>query len=274
MCDPKPRHFDPLRNKLPQNWTNSNATKYYNRCWWNKCKCEIRLNECDPCVSGDKWDPCGTCPSKFTRGCNPCDPIHSKDQKYYYTYNRQNCGCSEADASVKDCSCKSDECDNTCGQEYNNCDNYCDDDIVVRFVANNSVVACNDLVELRVPINGSKERYLKKFSDEFRYNNRFQCAIPATYNNCPGNVIDNRREEEFTESDQRALVQRNIRNKFLAERVATRRRHKHSVPSNIASNGTYYYLGGTGNNQGSNQTGLYGPHITGKSYFDQCLTCP
>jgi hypothetical protein len=260
MSGRKPRHFDPLRNKLPQNWTNSNATKYYNRCWWNKCKCEIRLNA--DCGSGDKWDPCGECQSKWTKGCSPCDPIHGKDQSYYYTYNRKNCGCSEADPSVKDCSCE------------NNCGGGCDDDVVIRYVANNSVVACNDLVELRIPVNGSKDRYLAKFSDEFVYNNRFQCAIPAEYNNCPGNVIDNRREEEFTESDQRALVQRNIRNRFLAERVATRRRHRHSVPSNVASNGTYYYLGGTGNRQGSNQTGLYGPHITGKPYFEQCQNCP
>ena len=110
-------------------------------------------------------------------------------------------------------------------------------------------------------------------SKEFLENNRFQCAIPATYNNCVGNLIDNRKEEEFTESDQRALVSRNIRNIILAERFSSRDRHKHSIPSSAARSGAYYYLGGVGNRQGSNQTGLYGPHITGKPYFAQCINC-
>ena len=107
MNNGKPRHFDPLRNKLPQNWTNENATKYYNRCWWKKCKCELRLNSYNNCTTGDKWDPCGECESKWTQGCNPCSNFHKKDKKFYYTYNRKNCGCSEADPAFKDdCGCE------------------------------------------------------------------------------------------------------------------------------------------------------------------------
>ena len=86
MNNGKPRHFDPLKNKLPENWTNSNATKYYNRCWWNKCKCELNLNS--DCATADKWDACGNCDNKFTRGCSPCDPLHGQDQKFFYSYTR------------------------------------------------------------------------------------------------------------------------------------------------------------------------------------------
>lgn len=258
MNNRKPRHFDPLRNRLPQNWTNENATKYYNRCWWKKCKCELRINTNDPCCAGDKWDPCGGCDSKWTQGCNPCSDFHRKDKKFHHTYNHKDCGCSEAGPNNPDCKCS------------NNYTDECDDDVVVRFVANNAEISCSNLVELKFPVGGSKERYLAQFSEEFVRNNRFQCAIPAVFNDCPGNVIDNRREEEFTESDERALVSRYIRNKFLAERVSTRKKHKHSIPSNVASNGTYYYLGGPGNRSGSTQTGLYGPHVTGKSYFADC----
>jgi hypothetical protein len=285
MNNNKPRHFDPLKNKLPENWTNSNATKYYNRCWWKKSKCELQQNSYNGCATGDKWDPCGQCKSKVSQGCNPCSDFHKEDHKYFYTYNRNNCSCSKSKENLcnkcKQCKCKckcnghgghgSDCCCNKCttyNKEYGN--QCCDDDVVIRYVANNSVVSCSNLVELKIPVNGSKARYLAQFSDEFIDNNRFQCVIPAVYNNCVGNVIDNRREEEFTESDQRALVNRNIKNKILAERVTTRIRHKHSIPSNIAQNGTYYYLGGTGNRQGSNQTGLYGPNVTGKPYFAQC----
>jgi hypothetical protein len=266
MNNGKPRHFDPLKNKLPRNWTNSNATKYYNRCWWKKCKCEIRLNTTDNRTTGDKWDPCGKCESKWTQGCNPCSDYHKTDNKYLHTYNRQNCGCSESDPSTQDCACKNNYGD-SCGEK---CDTGCDEDVVIRYVANNAVVSCNNLVELKIPENGSKARYLAKFSDEFIDNNRFQCVVPAVYNNCPANVIDNRREEEFTESDQRSLVSRNIRNKFLAERVTTKRKHAHSIPSNIAQNGSYYYVGGTGNRSGAVQTGLYGAQVTGKPYFAQC----
>lgn len=257
------RHFDPLKNKLPPNWTNSDATKYYNRCSWNKCKCDIRINTQNPCFTGDKWDACGKCDSKWTRGCNPCSDFHKRDNKYYHTYNRKNCGCSEADSTDPNCSCAREQH----GVSACPCD---DEDIVVRYVANNSVVSCNNLVEFKYPPDGSKARYVAKFSEEFIDNNRFHCAIPAVYNHCPGNLIDNRREEEFTESDQRALVSRNIRNKFLAERVTTRIRYANSIPMSTAQNGTYYYIGGSGNRSGSNQTGLYGPNITGKPYFDQC----
>ena len=274
MNNNRTRHFDPLRNKLPPNWTNKSATDYSNRCWWKKCKCELRINPCDDCTTGDKWDPCGTCESKWTKGCNPCSDFHKADKKYFYTYNRKNCGCSEKDPNDKDCSCKSYKSygsysyDKSDYKPHEDCG--CDEDVVIRFVANNAAVACDDLVELRFPPGGTKERYAAQFSEEFINNNRFQCVIPAVYNNCPNNVIDNRREEEFTVSDQKALVSRNIRNRILAERVTTRRRHKHSIPMSTAQNGTYYYIGGSGNRQGSNMTGLYGPHITGKPYFDLC----
>ena len=241
MNNNKPRHFDPLRNKLPENWTNSNATKYYNRCWWKKCKCELQLNSYNGCATGDKWDPCGDCKNKWNQGCNPCSDFHKQDKKFFYTYNRKNCGCSESnEGNCNKCKNKKDKghgkdcCCSKCSaynKEYG--EQCCDEDVVIRYVANNAVVSCSNLVELKVPVNGSKARYLNQFSDEFIDNNRFQCVIPAVYNNCVGNVIDNRREEEFTESDQRALVSRNIRNKFLAERVTTRIRHKHSIPSKI-----------------------------------------
>lgn len=256
----KPRHFDPLRNVLPPNWTNENSTKYYNRCWWKKCKCELKLNT-DCYSKADKWDPCGDSESKWSKGCSPCSSHHKLDTKYHHTYKHENCGCSE----TVDCDCKS-KTDYSKYAKYTDCN--CDEDVVIRYVANNAEISCSHLVELKFPVDGTKAKYLSQFSDEFIENNRFQCAIPAVYNNCPGNVIDNRKEEEFTESDQKALVSRSIRNKILAERVTTRRRHKHCIPSNVAFNSTYYYLGDQ--NRGSTQTGLYGPNITGKPYFDQC----
>lgn len=288
MNNGNPRHFDPLRNRLPENWTNSDATKYSSRCTWKKCKCQLTINTPNDCNTvADKWDPCGSCESKWVQGCNPCSNYHKSNQKYAYTYNRKNCGCSEENqAPGTDCGCdqkynkhcgKSDylsDCESVCSKSYNPCnpcdDNSCPEEVIIKYVSSNVPIACDNVVELKIPPGGSKAQYLAKFSSEFIYNNRFQCALPSVYNNCPSNVIDNRREEEFTESDQKALVLRNIKNIVLAESFVTRIRHKHSIPSPALLNGTYYYLGGPENRNGSNQTGLYGGQITGKPYFNQC----
>lgn len=281
MSNSNIRHFDPLRNRLPENWTNSDATKYSNRCTWAKCKCQITIGETNGCSSvADKWDPCGCTESKWVKGCNPCSDFHKKNQNYVYTYNRKNCGCSEENDSPlsKKCGCNddddsSDDC-GSCSNKYAKNNKYdcrpCPEEVIIKYVSSNVPVACNNLVELKIPTGGSKAQYIAQFSSEFIYNNRFQCALPAVYDNCPSNVIDNRREEEFTESDQRALVLRNIKNIVTAEQFTTRIRHKHSIPSPATMNGTYYYLGGPENRNGSNQTGLYGPQITGNPYLAQC----
>jgi hypothetical protein len=232
-----------------------------------------------PTTTKDPCPPCPCppkpCPPKPCHPCHPCppkpchpDPCKPCDCSYCYKTKQSDCNQKYYKYGAYNNNCHG---NNSYGGAYGDCDD--DTETIIQYVANNAVLACNDVVELKVPPGGSKEMYLAQFSEEFIYNNRFQCVEPAVYNECPGNLIDNRREEEYTEFDQRYLVSNSIRNSELARMVSTKRRHKHSIPMSVAGNGTYFYLGGTGNRQGSNQTGLYGPHITGKPYFDQCNNC-
>lgn len=227
------KHFDTLKNKLPENWTNENATRYYNRAFWERAKCEYGTDNSSK-RTADKWYPTATESSKWTRGCDKSSDYYKKSRNYYYTYNNE---CTTADC--QDECCNPQTCADKCGACFGGCDkkpdkcdkkfkvynskncNGCDCNdvaIIYRFV--NEGTDCDNLVELRVPVGGSKEQYLAKyFSSEFIDKHRFLCAEAPVYNTMPNNVIDNQRQYEFTESDQAALTKRGIKNALYAKQL-------------------------------------------------------
>jgi len=131
---------------------------------------------------------------------------------------------------------------------------------------------CDNVVEFKIPIGGSKEMYLaKNFSPQFVYANRFQCAtVPAYYHGHPNNAIDNRREEEFTISDQAALTKRGINNALIAHRLIEEGnlihdKHSFQIPMSANDKAAYYYFGDC-YNCGSTNTGLMAQEMT-QGYF-------
>src|SRR5579872_6955982 len=84
------KHFDSLKNKLPDNWTNAKATDYYNRAFWERCKCEYGPQ--NPSKDGaDKWFATANEPSKWTTGCNKNSDVYDRPFNYYYSYNPDDC---------------------------------------------------------------------------------------------------------------------------------------------------------------------------------------
>ncbi len=232
------KHFDCLKNKLPENWLNSNATKHYNNAYWKKCDCEKSYGaQTHAKEIADKWDP---------------------NTQFIDKWSKPHLGlcCENKKCEKKDC----EKCKSSCQ--------------VLTFGPCFPDFECPDVVDFKYPMDGTKALYLSKFSPEFRYANRYQCAIPAQYNCCVTNVIDNLREEEFTVSDQASLVQRGIKNQLLA-RTLPRYKMCHSVPASWAGNGTYYYLGTANSGLGSTfNTGLVGQQVTGDPrYFGNCYSC-
>lgn len=286
----KIKHFDPLKNKIPRNWTGS-RTMHCNKCNW-KPKCKIRIDTSSTGQFAKKWEckdncaqscytSCNTsCNTSYNTSCNTqCPPTSHCNDKYV----EKNCACNHCDPCKK-CYCEQIKpcpkpilpclaklvtdkspvynCNSTCNTNTYN--QYAHDDcpeIVIKYINNSNSKLCDNIVELNVPRGGSKEKYLAQFSQEFRDNNDFMCAEEITYNNCPNNIIDNRREEEFTILDERALVKMNIKNRILAEKYAKNNTHKHS----LAPSGTQSYKYGN-----QSKTGLVGTAITGNPYFDLC----
>jgi len=85
------------------------------------------------------------------------------------------------------------------------------------------------------------------------------------------NLIDNRRQYEFTPSDQAALTKRGINNALRAQQLVESGELIHDkqsfqVPMNVIGRSSYYYLG-NGVDYSSTQTGLMKEDIT-KSYFN------
>jgi len=353
-------HFDCTKNKLPSNWTNGNATAYYNRAFWKRCKCEYGTD--NPCKkTADKWNTVATEPSRWTKGCSPCSSYYDKPSSYFYTYNVDKCGetsrCKCIDKDKCNCdykhhghddhghghddhghghddhgydnhrrgdehihrcddhchkSCERNHCRSRCGNrcdghrcdehchrscEPNNCRSHCgsqchlekkcderlkayiyDDnccggckDVEIVYKMINNTLDCHNIVELRLPPGGSKEVYMaKNFSPEFVYANRFQCATVPTYYHMPNNVIDNRKQEDFTPSDQSALTKRGIHNALTAQRLVEEgklidNRFAFQIPMNVIGRSCYYYLG-DGITNGSLRTGLAKEDIV-KGYF-------
>ena len=231
------RHFDTTKNKLPDNWTNNNATRYYNREFWKKCKGELgvlsRAKE-----SADKWQPTINEPNKWS--CEgKCGGSHGHGSHGHGSHDHGSHGCG----------CKGNA----------RCDRCRDVVVVYRTVSPN--VDCDNIVELRLPEGGSKAKYLAgNFSPEFVHDSRYQCATVPAYDLYRGNQIDNRREFEFTLSSQSALTKRGVANAVLAQRMIDQGQlqadtYGFSVPMNAINKSPYYYLG-DGNNYGGELTGL------------------
>lgn len=314
------RHFDCLKNKLPDNWVNHNATGYYNRAFWKRCKCEYGTK--NPCKETcDKWNTVATEESKWNKGCTPCSNYYSKPASYYYTYNPDDCGncggcnkckkshdcgncgnCNKCKPKPCDCDKCRPKCESKCDDDYDYCkcvkkwnvfsgncnkcgkkckredcqDNRihplksyvyksgCNDcqDVAIVYRMINSEQDCDNIVELKIPVGGSKEVYLaKNFSPEFIEANRFQCATVPVYNGLDNNVIDNMREVEFTESDQSALTKRGINNYLFAKELMEdgrliHERHGFNIPMNVCGRTSYYYFGDCAT-AGSTLTGLH-----------------
>lgn len=303
-------HFDCTKNTLPPNWTNNNATAYYNRAFWKRCKCEYGTH--NPCKeTADRFNPVPTEPSKWTKGCSPCSGYYNRPANYFYSYNPEDCGdcarfsgrwpcngkgnCEEKEEKCCDCEKKrwgvfnNSSC-NRCNKhrEREDCDvrdKKCDEglkayvrggcgdcnDVAVVYRMPNEERDCDNIVELRIPIGGSKEMYLaKNFSPEFIYANRFQCATLPAVNEMYNNIIDNRREEEFTPSDQAALTKRGINNALFAQQLIDEgklihNRHAFNIPMNVIGRSSYYYLS-DGITVASTNTGL-APQDIIKGYF-------
>ena len=307
------RHFDCLKNKLPDNWTNSNATGYYNRAFWKRCKCEYGTK--NPCKeTADKWNTVPTEPDKWTKGCSPCSSYYNRPPSFYYTYNPDDCGdcgnchkCKKGCDDRKDCqdNCNND-CDDVCkcdGKRWNVFSNICNrchkrypredcqskaschplksyvyksgcndcQDVAIVYRMINNGTDCDNIVELKIPVGGSKEVYLARhFSPEFIEANKYQCATIPTYNGMQNNHIDNMREEEFTVSDQTALVKRGIKNALFAKQLIDEgklihEKHNFSIPMNVSGRTSYYYFGDNFTS-GSTSTGL-APQDAVKAYF-------
>lgn len=253
MSAPTNQHFDCLKNTLPPNFTNNMATAYYNRAFWKRCPCEYGPS--NPCKElADKWNPVTTETSRWTKGCSPCSSYYNGPSRYNYTYNPNDCGdrsgrwypvchppqyhdycgcgnnacnkcfpCSKCQTHCQPgCPChKFQPCEKIPMQSYI-VNNRCSDctDVAIMYRMTNEQYDCDNIVELRIPVGGSKEKYLaSRFSPEFMYANRFQCAVAPTYNHMPNNVIDNRRQEEFTPSTQEFLTKRGINNYLKAEKL-------------------------------------------------------
>lgn len=307
-------HFDCTKNTLPPNWTNSNATAYYNRAFWKRCKCEYGTH--NPCKeTADKFNPVATEPNKWTKGCSPCSSQYNRPANYFYSYNPEDCGdCNRfsgrwphngkgncVEEKDNDCCCEKSKKWNVfnnepCGKCHKNKDREdCDDhdehnkrrdeglrtyvrggcgdcnDVAVVYRMPNEERDCDNIVELRIPVGGSKEKYLaRNFSPEFIYANRFQCATLPAINEMHNNIVDNRREEEFTVSDQAALTKRGINNALFAQQLIDEGKLIHdrssfNIPMNVIGRSCYYYLG-DGISVGSTATGLTQQDII-KGYF-------
>lgn len=300
-------HFDCTKNTLPPNWTNSNATAYYNRAFWKRCKCEYGTH--NPCKeTADKFNPVATEPSKWTKGCSPCSSQYNRPHNYYYSYNPEDCGdCNRKCRDEKDCRCdKSRKWGNVpCDRCHKNRDREdrdgrdgrrdredlderdrradeglrtfvkggCGDcnDVAIVYRMPNEERDCDNIVELRIPVGGSKEMYLaRNFSPEFIYANRFQCATLPAFNEMHNNIIDNRREVEFTVSDQAALTKRGINNARFAQQLIDEgklihERNHFGIQMSAIGKSSYYYFG-DGFNNGGTDTGLVQQDIF-KAYF-------
>lgn len=241
------KHFDCLKNVLPDNFTNENISSYYAACFWKKCDCEHGVNQyCLSQKSNDKWDICNRCENLWSNCKENCGKCKSGSN------------CKDSNSSNKDCPCA-----NPCKCNCN--------ELIVKMKPSFQVPECDNIVELRLPKNGSKARYVsQRFSEQFIDENRYQCATVPQYLNVPNNfVIDNMREQEFTESDQRSLVMRGVKSAELSRKTINRVRHAHVIPASTAGKSAYYYFGSE--NRGSTITGLPTYELTSRiSMGDPC----
>jgi hypothetical protein len=235
------RHFDCSKNKLPYNFTNENATKYSNRRFWDRSQCElVQTPNCNPTDTVNTSS--GPCNSKWTKGCNPYpDTYYDKSSKYTYDYkfNSRNLNCSSK------CDNPYNECKQTVQGDCGDCGNSsCCHDPIVKYVPADIGTNCDNIVDFKFKPGSSKEKYIAhRFDEQFAFNNRYQCATVPLYNCSDNNIIDNMREEEWTESDQKALVSRGIKNATIAKKFITNNSKCYQIPMNVVGGTSYYYFG-------------------------------
>jgi len=134
-------------------------------------------------------------------------------------------------------------------------------DVAIVYMDTNYVTDCDNIVEVRTPVGGTKERYLAKhFSPEFIDRNRFQCATVPYINAYPNNVIDNMNQKLYTVSDQQALVARGVKDfetakQFAAKGELTNDRHNFRIEMNKCNNTAYPKMCES-DGVGSTRTGL------------------
>ena len=261
-------YFDSSKNKLPENWTNINSTAYYNRTFWKRCKCEYGTN--NPCKGlCDLFNPTLTEKSKWTNGCN-------ESGEYYYKYEPNettSCNTECAEQCIDECT---NDCNCGCKKKTTNkvvssyiVNDRCTEckDVSIIYRSPNEETDCDNIVELRIPKNGSKQKYLAKyFSPKFVYANRFQCATLPAYNDMPNNQVDNKRQYQFTEATQSALTNRGIKNSIIAKDLISKKKiindkNGITIPMNVIGRSSYYYFGNFPIN-----TGLV-PQDISKTYF-------
>lgn len=300
------RHFDCRLNKIPDNFAGTAVkTGFYSYSAWKRCKCEYgRYNSCKD--NTDKWNICGKCTSKWVKGC-----CGSNGGYYYSAYKDKDCGgcgdcakcynacydpcrpCSMCGPCNKSCPpncckpcCKPSNCPpgccKPCCKPYRkpmkayvggDCDDCCRQ-VAIVYREPDPNVDCDNIVEMSLPGDGSKARYLAKhFSPQFIKRNRFQCATVPTINACPGNLIDNMNQYHLTESDQRSLTMRGVRTyetakQFLDRGELTDSKHNFMTEMNVCGRVAYNKFGNCYDN-GSTETGLTAKDQRA-GYFSAC----
>lgn len=285
------KHFDCTKNRMPCNFVGQDVkTGFYSHKVWKRCESNYGPNsQCKQ--NTDKWNIVNNCSSKWAKKC-----CNSK-KEYYYGKNEDLNKC--CDSCCNPIMCVPDYCNpEMCVPDY--CKPYCKSkmckpkcckpecckpcckpkpcyrplksyvkktcegqrDVAIVYRDPEFEVDCDNIVEMTIPTNGSKERYLAKhFNPEFVHRNRFQCATVPYINACPNNVIDNMREEDFTVSDQRSLVARGVKDYESArllyeEGKITNDRHNFRIEMNKCGLVSSYPKLGHCNTVGTTATGL------------------
>lgn len=291
------KHFDPCTNKVPDNFFGDSVkTGYYSFCAWKRCMNTYGPN--NSCKeNSDKWNICNNCSSKWTKDCGK-----KKNGHYFNSYKGcGDCGdCGDCYNACYDpnipCSMCDPCCNNPC-KKYMGCPpgcclpcckpcvkstttyvksncNDCCQQVAIVFRGGDESIDCDNIVELSLPIGGTKESYLAAhFPQSFVKKNKYQCATVPYINECPNNLIDNMREQDFTISDQKSLTMRGVKSyeaaKLMQNKGAiTNDRYKFRIESDACGKTAYYKLGNC-NNVGSTEVGLL-PSDQAKGYFGLC----
>lgn len=302
------KHFDCTKNKVPKNFVDTGVRSgFFAQRFWKKCKCTYGVNPCNK--SDTKWQQCEEKNNKWVKGCddkcsehnyydifgkcnqcedctyykscnkckNPCKPCKKKCNNKCDPNNTNICDCIKCLCIPTQRNCCKPGCKKTCCNQLKTVvtDSGCGDcrDVAISYRLPKEDEECDNIVEFRVPVNGTKERFLaKNFSPEFARKCKYQYATVPVFNCDKNNLIDNMREVEFTESDQRALTSRGINNALHASQLLRdgkleNKKHCFKIPMNVCGRSSYFWLGGCGDH-GSTLTGL-APEDASKIFFSQ-----
>lgn len=194
------RHFDPCKNKVPQNFlSNDLKTGYYAHQIFNTPEYEYGRNTSCKDMS-DKWDVLYKCSSKWIK------PYHIKSNGHYYSsYNDTNYSNSSYYFNTN----QNHTSHSTVADDIKGTD-ICSQQLLLKLKNVNQVDNCDTIIEMPVLEYSSKEGYLAKhFPQSFVKDNRFLCPEINVLENT--NVVDNMNQEKFTESNQNALTLLNVK---------------------------------------------------------------